>query len=106
MPATVVAERIGRTRRITVLRERGGRAPTYLVAESVGRTEYNAGELAQWDLWFPDCAIPVGHGQSAVLPVLAGWRATPAGRLTQARAHNAGPACRFTSGRWDPKSQQ
>lgn len=26
----------------------------------------------QWDLWFPDYAIPVGHGQAAVLPVLVG----------------------------------
>ena len=73
MPATVVAERIGWTRGITVLRERVAELrPTYLVPESFGRTEYKAGELAQWDLWFPDYAIPVGHGQSAVLPVLVG----------------------------------
>ena len=73
MPATVVAERIGWTRGITVLRERVAELrPTYLVPESFGRTEYKAGELAQWDLWFPDYKIPVGHGQAAVLPVLVG----------------------------------
>ena len=73
MPATVVAERIGWTRGITVLRERVGELrPAYQVPESFGRTEYKAGELGQWDLWFPDYAIPVGHGQTAVLPVLVG----------------------------------
>jgi hypothetical protein len=73
MPATVVAERIGWTRGITVLRERVAELrPAYQVPEAFGRTEYKPGELCQWDLWFPDYAIPVGHGQTAVLPVLVG----------------------------------
>lgn len=73
MPATVVAERIGWTRGITVLRERVGELrPAYQVPEAFGRTEYKPGELAQWDLWFPAYDIPVGHGQTAVLPVLVG----------------------------------
>ncbi len=73
MPATVIAERIGWTRGITVLRERVGELrPAYQVPEAFGRTEYKAGELGQWDLWFPDYDIPVGHGQTAVLPVLVG----------------------------------
>lgn len=73
MPATVIAERIGWTRGITVLRERVGELrPAYQVPEAFGRTEYKPGELCQWDLWFPDYAIPVGHGQTAVLPVLVG----------------------------------
>lgn len=73
MPATVVAERIGWTRGITVLRERVAELrPAYQVPEAFGRTEYKPGELCQWDLWFPDYAIPVGHGQAAVLPVLVG----------------------------------
>jgi len=73
MPATVVAERIGWTRGITVLRERVGELrPAFQVPEAFGRTEYKPGELAQWDLWFPDYDIPVGHGQTAVLPVLVG----------------------------------
>lgn len=73
MPATVVAERIGWTRGITVLRERVAELrPSYQVPEAFGRTEYRPGELAQWDLWFPDYEVPVGHGQTAVLPVLVG----------------------------------
>ncbi|HVA75171.1 MAG TPA: IS21 family transposase [Acidimicrobiales bacterium] len=73
MPATVVAERIGWTRGITVLRERVAELrPAYQVPEAFGRTEYKPGELCQWDLWFPDYEIPVGHGQAAVLPVLVG----------------------------------
>lgn len=73
MPATVVAERIGWTRGITVLRERVAELrPAYQVPEAFGRTEYRPGELCQWDLWFPEYDIPVGHGQTAVLPVLVG----------------------------------
>ncbi len=73
MPATVIAERIGWSRGITVLRERVAELrPAYQVPEAFGRTEYKPGELCQWDLWFPDYAIPVGHGQTAVLPVLVG----------------------------------
>ena len=73
MAATVVAERIGWTRGMTVLRDRVAELrPAYLVPEAFGRTEYKPGELAQWDLWFPDYDIPVGHGQTARLPVLVG----------------------------------
>jgi transposase len=73
MPATVIAERIGWRGGITVLRERVAELrPAYRVPEAFGRTEYKPGELCQWDLWFPDYAIPVGHGQTAVLPVLVG----------------------------------
>ena len=43
MPATVVAERIGWTRGITVLRERVGELrPAHQVPESFGRTEYKS----------------------------------------------------------------
>ena len=73
MPATVIAERIGWQRGITVLRERVAELrPAFVVPEAFGRSEYKPGELCQWDLWFPDYPIPVGHGQTAVLPVLVG----------------------------------
>jgi transposase len=73
MPATVIAERIGWTRGITVLRDRVAELrPAFQVPEAFGRTEYRPGELCQWDLWFPAYDIPVGHGQTAVLPVLVG----------------------------------
>ena len=73
MAATVIAERVGWTRGMTVLRDRVAELrPAYLVSEAFGRTEYRPGELAQWDLWFPDYDLPVGHGQTARLPVLVG----------------------------------
>jgi transposase len=73
MPATVVAERIGWARGMTVLRDRVAELrPAYQVPDAFGRTEYKPGELGQWDLWFPAYDIPVGHGQTAVLPVLVG----------------------------------
>lgn len=73
MPASVIAERIGWTRGMTILRERVAELrPAYQIPVGFGRTEYRPGELAQWDLWFPDYEIPLGHGQAAKLPVLVG----------------------------------
>ena len=75
MPATVIAERIGWTRGITILRDRVGQLrPLYLQPEGTGRTTYEPGELAQWDLWWPEVDIPVGYEQTARLPVIV---ATP-----------------------------
>ena len=66
MPATVVAERIGWDRSITVLRERVGELrPVYLPQDPAGRTSYEPGHRAQNDFWFPPAAIPVGHGTVA-----------------------------------------
>jgi len=73
MPATVIAERIGWQRGITVLKERVAELrPAYLPVDPCQRTEYRPGELAQWDLWFPDVDIPVAHDEAARFPVLAG----------------------------------
>lgn len=73
MPATVIAERIGWDRGMTVLRERVAELrPLYVPLEAFGRTEYRPGELAQWDLWEPPVDIPVGWGQTARLPVIVG----------------------------------
>ena len=73
MPATVIAERIGWQRGITVLRERVAELrPLYRPLEAFGRTEYRPGELAQWDLWEPPVDIPVGCGQAARLQVMVG----------------------------------
>jgi hypothetical protein len=66
MPATVVAERIGWDRSITVLRERVGELrPLYLPQDPAGRTSYEPGGLVQDDFWFPPADIPVGHGTVA-----------------------------------------
>lgn len=71
MPATVIAERIGWDRGMTVLKERVRELrPAYLPVDPVSRTTYQPGELAQCDLWFPPADIPLGYGQSGRPPVL------------------------------------
>ena len=73
MPATVIAERIGWTHSLTVLKDRVRELrPLFLPPDPCGRTEYRPGELAQWDLWFPAVDVPVGQGQKARLPVITG----------------------------------
>ena len=64
MPATVIAERIGWTRGITVLKDRVAELrPAYLPVDPASRTSYAAGEVAQCDFWFPEIELPVGFGQ-------------------------------------------
>jgi transposase len=74
MPATVIAERIGWARSVTVLRDRVRELrPVYLPPDPAGRTMYVAGEIGQQDFWFPDIELPVGYGQTRTakqLPVL------------------------------------
>lgn len=71
MPATVIAERIGWTNSITVLRERVRELrPVYLPVDPASRTSYDPGELAQCDLWFPPAEVPLGFGQVGSPPVL------------------------------------
>jgi transposase len=74
MPATVIAERIGWERGLTVLKDRVRELrPAYLPPDPASRTAYAAGELAQCDFWFPAITLPVGFGQTRTatrLPVL------------------------------------
>ncbi len=71
MPATVIAERIGWDRSMTVLKERVRLLrPVYAPADPASRTAYEPGEVAQCDLWFPPARIPLGHGQDGAPPVL------------------------------------
>jgi transposase len=73
MPATVIAERIGWSRGITVLRDRVAELrPLFLPPDPAQRTCYRPGELAQFDLWQPDVEIPLGHGQAAKCWVVVG----------------------------------
>jgi transposase len=68
MPATVIAERIGWGRGITILRDRVAELrPLFVPPDPCQRTSYRPGELAQWDLWQPDVEIPVGFDQAAKL---------------------------------------
>ncbi|MEV5085834.1 helix-turn-helix domain-containing protein [Streptomyces sp. NPDC056159] len=71
MPVTVIAERIGWERGMTILRERVRELrPAYLPVDPVSRTVYEPGEVAQCDLWFPPVDVPLGYGQSGRPPVL------------------------------------
>ncbi|MFB6775819.1 IS21 family transposase [Streptomyces sp. NPDC056337] len=71
MPATVIAERIGWERGMTILKDRIRELrPAYVPVDPVSRTVYRPGELAQCDLWFPDVDIPLGYGQTGRPPVL------------------------------------
>jgi transposase len=74
MPATVIAERVGWDRGLTVLKDRVRELrPAYLPPDPASRTAYAAGEVAQCDFWFPPVTVPVGFGQergSPRLPVL------------------------------------
>ena len=73
MPATVIAERIGWTNSIRVLRDRVAELrPLFTLPDPCQRTHYFPGELAQFDLWQPDVEIPLGHGQADKLWVIAG----------------------------------
>ena len=93
MPATVIAERIGWTRSMTVLKKRVAELrPVYLPPDPASRTAYVAGEIAQFDLWFPPITLPVGHGQSRtakqlpVLTMVCGYSRWAAGVLIPSRA--------------------
>lgn len=71
MPATVIAERIGWSRSLTVLKERVRELrPVYAPVDPSSRTTYGPGERAQCDLWFPPAPVPLGFGQVDSPPVL------------------------------------
>lgn len=74
MPATVIAERVGWDRGLTVLKERVAELrPVYLPPDPASRTSYDPGEVGQCDFWFPAIELPVGFGQTRTakqLPVL------------------------------------
>jgi transposase len=71
MPATVIAERVGWQRSMSVLRDRvRDLRPAFVPADPVSRTAYQPGELAQCDLWFPAVQVPLGWGQAGQPPVL------------------------------------
>jgi transposase len=93
MPATVIAERIGWTRSIRVLRDRVAELrPAYLPPDPVGRTAYEPGEIGQCDLWFPPVTLSVGFGQTRkptqlpVLTMVTGYARWLSGQLLPSRA--------------------
>jgi transposase len=71
MPATVLMERVGWTRGKTVFCDRVAQLrPLYRPADPSSRTQYQPGEVAQCDLWFPPVDVPLGFGQVGRPPVL------------------------------------
>jgi transposase len=71
MPATVIAERVGWTRSLTVLKDRVRELrPVYAPVDPASRTSYDPGQRAQCDLWFPPVVVPLGFGQATSPPVL------------------------------------
>ncbi len=71
MPTTVIMERVGWTRSRSVFFVRVAQLrPLFKPPDPASRTEYQAGELAQCDLWFPPADIPLGFGHVGRPPVL------------------------------------
>jgi hypothetical protein len=70
LPATVIAERIGWDRSLTVLKVRVRELrPLFIPPDPASRTQYRPGELAQCGLWFPPADVPLGAGQAGRPPV-------------------------------------
>ncbi|MBF6341050.1 IS21 family transposase [Nocardia abscessus] len=71
MPTTVIMERVGWQRGRTVFFERvQALRPLFKPVDPASRTEYQPGELAQCDLWFPPVDVPLGFGHIGRPPVL------------------------------------
>ena len=89
MPATVIAERIGWERSLTVLKVKVRELrPLFAPPDPASRTQYLPGELAQCDLWFPPADVPLGAGQSGRPPVLvmvAGYSRVMTARMIPSR---------------------
>jgi transposase len=97
MPATVIAERIGWRRGITILKERVAELrPLYRPQDPYQRTDYRPGELAQWDLWKPPVEIPVGYGNAARFQVIVG--VSGYSRFTVARMIPTKESCDLLAG--------
>jgi transposase len=90
MPATVIAERIGWDRSMTVLRDRVRELrPVCVPVGPVQRTLYEPGRIGQWDLWIPPVDIPVGCGQTGRFPVMVGVTGFSRARMIPSRqAHD------------------
>lgn len=90
MPATVIPERIGWDRGLTVLKDRiRDLRPACRAADPASRTVYEPGEIGQCDLWFPPADIPLGFGQVGRPPVLvmvAGYSRRITARMLPSRS--------------------
>lgn len=102
MPATLIAERIGWARSMTVLKDRIRELrPVYLPPDPASRTTYEPGELARCDLWSPDADIPLGaaragRGKVPVITMVSGYPRWLCGRLIPTRCTED-----LFAGRWE-----
>jgi transposase len=100
MPATVIAERIGWDRSLTLLKDRvRDLRPLFVPPDPASRTEYRPGELVQCDLWFPPVDIPLGAGQVGRPPVpvmVSGYS-----RIMTARMLPSRQSPDLLAGHWD-----
>lgn len=89
MPATVIMERVGWERGKTVFFERVQQLrPLFRPVDPASRTEYQPGELAQCDLWFPPADVPLGFeqvGRPPVLVMVAGYSRILTARMLPSR---------------------
>ncbi|MGA8044702.1 MAG: IS21 family transposase [Dermatophilaceae bacterium] len=71
MPATVLAERVGWAGSIRWFRDNVNRVRAdHRPIDPADRLTWEAGDAAQWDLWFPPRKILLEDGTRALLPVL------------------------------------
>jgi hypothetical protein len=83
MPASVLAERVGRLGSQSWFGTRvAQRRVKYAGKDPADRLSHRLGDSAQCDLWFPSVTVPLGHGQVGSRPVvvvasfsrfIAGW---------------------------------
>jgi transposase len=71
LPATVIAERVGWTGSISWFRENVKQLrPEHRKIDPADRLNWEPGDAAQCDLWFPPRKIPLEDGTAKLLPVL------------------------------------
>jgi hypothetical protein len=71
MPTSVIMERVAWLHGRSVFYERVAQLRRlFRPPDPASRTEYQPGELAQCDLWFPPVDVPLGFGQVGRPPVL------------------------------------
>jgi len=104
MPATVIAERIGWRRSMTVLKDRVRLIrPEYVGIDPADRTVYVPGGISQWDLWFPPYRIPLGNSLFLLMPVLVATM--PFSRMAGALMLPSRQGGDLTAGMWSIMSE-
>ena len=104
MPASVIAERVGWERSMSMFRARGREIrPDFVPADPASRTSYQPGELMRCDLWFPPVRIPLGHGHSDSPPVLV--MVSGYSRVMSALMIPSRHAADLIAGHWAPLSE-